>query len=464
MKRFNISIILFAAVLMSGCGLYSKYERPDMKTQGVIRDTVSAYDTLAVADTASFGNVAWEEVFTDPQLQTLIRTGLEHNHDLSDAVENVKIAEAQLMSARLAFLPSLTFSPNGRITKIANYDHAPSSHTYTLPLEASWSVDLFGTLLSQNRSSKVAMLMSVDRQQAVRSKVICSIANMYYTLLMLDRQLEIISDMEVLTKETWDMMKLQKELGGAKETAVVSAEASYYNAVSQGIDMRRQIRETENALSLLLGQQVQYVGRGRLEDQNLPDKFSTGLAVSLLANRPDVHAAEMNLAQCFYDIQTARSRFFPALTITATGSYTNSIGNAVVNPGKFMSVLAGSLVQPIFARGKLVAGLKVAKSKYQIAYNTWEKSFLTAGSEVSNALVKYNSSNEKGIVDRKRVEALTKSVEYTKDLYQMGSSTYLEVISAQNQLLNAEITQVTDEFNKMQAVVSLYNALGGGRK
>lgn len=448
-----------ATVLLNSCGLYNKYERPDVSSDNIMRD---AGQYASTNDSTSFGDVEWREVFTDPQLQALIQQGLDNNHDLLNAALDVKMAEAQLMSARLAFLPSFTFTPSGTLSKA--FDTGTNwSKTYALPVSASWNADLFGNLVSQNRSKKVALIASQDYQQAVRSRVICGIANCYYTLLMFDRQYEILTDMEKLTKETWEMMKLRKELSGTRETSVLSAEASYLGVKAQVVDMRRQIHEVENTLSLLIGQQAQSITRGKLYDQKLPSTFSAGIPVNLLANRPDIHAAEMSLAQCFYGIQSARSAFYPALTFTAKGTFTNSL-KEVINPGKFLLNFIGSLTQPLFSNGKLIAGLKVAKAQYEKAYNTWEHSILSAGSEVSDALVQYNSSDEQSKIDRQQVEVLRKNVGHTRDLFKMGSSTYLEVITAQTQLLNAEISQVTDDFNKMQAVVSLYSALGGGRK
>jgi outer membrane protein TolC len=282
---------------------------------------------------------------------------------------------------------------------------------------------------------------------------------------MLDRQMEILNDMETLTSDTYDMMKLQKDLRGARETAVVSAEASMLGVKSQKIEMQRQILSVENSLSLLIGQNAQKIARGRLEDQRLPEKFSTGCSVNLLANRPDVHAAEMNMANCFYAVETARSRFYPNITVTGTAAFTNSGGGAIINPGKWLLSAVASLVQPIFQHGQIVAGLKVAKAQYEQAYNTWQNAVLKAGNEVSNALVSYNSSAEKAELDGKRGQVLKQNVEDTKKLMESSSNTtYLEVISAQSNLLNAEIAEVTDQFNKMQAVVNLYQALGGGAK
>ena len=459
MKLNKIILFASASLLMTSCGIYNKYERPEVNTKGLVRDVVSNSDTLAVSDTASFGNLPWRQVFTDPQLQSLIEKGIANNTNMLNAALNVKMVEDQLMVAKLAFVPSFTFSPQGTI---ASWDGNPATKTYSLPVTASWNLDLFGNLLNVKRSAQMALLATKDYQLVVQTKIISNIANMYYTLLMLDKQLQVVNDMSKLVEETWNIMKIQKELGRVKETSVQSAEANLYSVKAQATDLKRQIRETENSLSLLLGQQAQTIQRGTFEGQSLPSQFSTGVGIQLLANRPDVHYAEMSLAQCFYDVNAARSKFYPSITISGTGAFTNS-GGGIVNPGKWLLSAVGSLVQPIFAHGQIVAGLKVAKSKQEQAFNTWQNAVLSAGSEVSNALVLYNSSNEKSQLEAKQVESLKKNVEYNKMLFNDGSATYLEVITAQQSLLNAELSKVADDFYKMQAVVNLYYALGGGR-
>ena len=453
--------MLFAAsgLLLASCGLYNKYERPEVNTQGLVRDTLSLTDTLAVNDTTSFGNLPWRSVFTDPQLQTLIQQGLDNNVDLLNAALSVKMIEAQLACAKLAFLPSIALTPQGTLS---SFDGSKTTKSYQLPISASWNVDLFGNILSQKRSAQMQLLQAKDYQLAVKTNIITGVANLYYTLLMLDRQLEILTEMEGLTKETWDMMALQMKFGRARSTSVQSAEASYYSVQSQITDMKRQIREVENSLSLLLCQPGQAISRGKLYEQSLPSEFSTGVALQMLNNRPDVHAAEMSLAACYHNVQTARSRFYPSINITGSGIFTNS--NGAVNPGKWLLSAIGSLTQPIFANGQLVAGLKVAKAQQEQAFNNWQDAIYKAGNEVSNALVSYNSYDERSRLEQKQTDLYRQTVEDTRQLYKSSGSTYLEVISAQANLLNAEITKVTDDFYKMQAVVSLYSALGGGRE
>ena len=459
----NIIIVGLATLVLTSCkSLYGKYERPEVNTTGLVRDAISDTDTLAVTDTTTFANLPWRELFTDPKLQALIETGLENNPDLLNAALNVQMAEAQLKASKLAFLPSVSFSPQGTLS---SWDGSKASKTYSLPINASWNLDIFGNLLSQKRSTQMFLVQMKDVQVSVQSSLIANIANMYYTLLMLDEQMRIINEMEQLTKETWEIMKVQKEaITGVRSTAVQAAEASYYSVLAQKEDMRRQIRETENSLSLLLGRQAGLIERGTLAEQSLPTEFSTGVGIQLLANRADVHANEMALAQCFHDVQTARSRFYPSLNISGSGAFTNSSGAGIVNPGAWLLSAVGSLVQPIFQNGQLIANLKVAKAQYEQAYNTWQNSVLQAGAEVSNALVLYNASDAKSKIEAKQVAVLKQNVEDTRMLMATAGSTYMEVIEAQSSLLNAELSKVQDDFYKMQAVVNLYYALGGGAK
>ena len=441
MKNKNIIIIALAALSLTGCkSLYGNYERPDVKTNGIVRDPID--DKTALEGANDFGNLSWRSVFTDPQLQALIEKALNNNPDLLNAALNVDIAEQQVKMAKLAFLPSVVFAPTGTISHFGT--HTSSTQSYMLPIAASWDVDLFGKLRSEKKAAQMLLLKSKDYKVAVQTSLICNIANLYYTLLMLDRQKQIVDDMSGLTKNTWDMMKLQMDFGRARSTSVQSAEAAYYSVQTQAADIRRQIRETENSLSLLLGEPAQGIVRGSLDNQSLPTNFAGGIGVQLLSNRADVHANEMALAQCFYNIQQARSRFYPALNISPTGGW--------------------SLTQPIFMRGQLKAGLRVAEDKYKQAYNTWQNSILKAGSEVSNALVAYNSANEKEKLQQQQIDVLKQNVEHTQMLYAQSSSTYLEVITAQQSLLNAQISQIREQFTKLQSIVNLYNALGGGSK
>lgn len=463
MKIYHFLLTGLAVLSLTGCkSLYGKYERPQVNTTGLVRDSASLTDTLAVNDTTSFANIPWRSVFTDPQLQNLIEKTLSNNPDLLNAALNVDMAEAQLKAAKLAFLPGFSFTPQGTIS---SWDYSKATKTYSLPIGASWDTNLFGNLTAAKRSTQMALLQAKDYQVAVQTKLIANVANMYYTLLMLDKELKIVEDMEKLTKDTWDIMKVQHEsVAGVRSTAVQSAQANYLSVKTQKEDLKRQVRETENSLSLLIGEAAHAIPRGNLDDQSLPSNFATGVGIQLLNNRADVHAYEMALAECFYNVEAARTRFYPSLTISGSGAFTNSGGMGITNPGKMLWSAVASLTQPIFAKGQLVAGLRVAKDQYQQAYNTWQNSVLSAGSEVSNALVLYNTSEAKSKLEAERIEVLKQNVEDTKSLMASAGSTYLEVITAESNLLNSQLNKVSDDFSKMQAVVNLYYALGGGAK
>ena len=459
MKIRNIIILGLATLSLTGCkSLYGTYKRPEVKTDGLVRDPINDQTTLEGAN--DFGQLPWRDVFTDPNLQAIIEKALTNNPDLLNAAFNIDIAEQQLGAAKLAFLPSLAFAPQGTITHFGS--HVEATKSYTLPLASSWEIDLFGNLRNAKKAAQMAMIQMQDYKVAVQTKLICNVANLYYTLLMLDRQKQIITDMATLTKSTWDMMQLQMDYGRARSTSVQSAQSAYYGVQARATDIKKQTREVENSLSLLMGEPVHGIARGTLDNQKLPSNFSGGIGVEILSNRADVHANEMALAKCFYNVNQARARFYPSLSITASGGWSN--GNGMVNPAKLLFNAIGKLTQPIFMQGKLRAGLRVAEDQYKIAYNKWQNSVLTAGSEVSNALVAYNAAEEKDVLYTKQIEILKKNVEQTQMLYNQSSSSYLEVITAQQNLLNAEISQVQDQFSKLQAIVNLYYALGGGSK
>lgn len=459
MKIRNIIILGLATLSLTGCkSLYGTYKRPEVKTDGLVRDPANDQTTLEGAN--DFGQLPWRDVFTDPNLQAIIEKALTNNPDLLNAALNIDIAEQQLGAAKLAFLPSLAFAPQGTITHFGS--HVEATKSYTLPLASSWEIDLFGNLRNAKKAAQMAMIQMQDYKVAVQTKLICNVANLYYTLLMLDRQNKIVTDMATLTKSTWDMMQLQMDYGRARSTSVQSAQSAYYGVQARATDIKKQTREVENSLSLLMGEPVHSITRGTLDNQKLPSNFSGGIGVEILSNRADVHANEMALAKCFYNVNQARARFYPSLSITASGGWSN--GNGMVNPAKLLFNAIGKLTQPIFMQGKLRAGLRVAEDQYKIAYNKWQNSVLTAGSEVSNALVAYNAAEEKDVLYTKQIEILKKNVEQTQMLYNQSSSSYLEVITAQQNLLNAEISQVQDQFSKLQAIVNLYYALGGGSK
>ena len=448
-----------AAALFSSCGIYNSYKRPsDITVEGLYRDTVSVNDTL-VSDTTNMGNVSWREMFRDPKLQTLIEQGLAHNTDLQSAMLQVKQAQAALTSARLAFLPAFTLSPQGGITKMGS---TPSYRTWQAPVSASWEADLFGNLLNASRDSKAALLQSEAYEQAVRSQVISNIASLYYTLLMLDRQLEISEATYTNWNQTLSMMKDMMEAGMTNRAGVAQTEASCHSVAASIAEIRQTIRETENSLSTLLGMTPQHIDRGRLDEQQMPEEIKAGVPLQLLSNRPDVRAAEMSLASAFYLTNKARSAFYPKITVTGTLGWSNG-STGTLNPAEILKNAVASLTQPIFNRGALIANLKITKAQQEQAKLAFQQTVLDAGAEVSNALYAYQTVGEKSVERDKQVKALEDAVDATIGLMNVGQTTYLDVITAQQSLLSAQLTQVQDDYDYLQSVISLYQALGGGR-
>lgn len=460
----KIITCLVATSLLSSCHIYKAYERPDVDIQHLYRDTVTAdnrdsSDTLSVADTVSLGSRPWREVFADPALQSLIEQGLAGNTDLQSALLRVKQAEATLLSSRLAYLPSLKLAPEGTIS---SFDKQSATRTYQLPVAASWEVDLFGNLLNAKRGAKTALLQSEGYQQAVQTQLIATIANSYYTLLMLDRQLAISEETTCNWEQSVATMKALKAAALTNEAAVTQSEANYYMVKATLPDLRRQIREAENSLSLLLGQAPQQISRSGWQPLELPEQLSAGIPLQLLANRPDVRQAEMALASAYHNTNGARSAFYPQITISGSAGWTNNAGEAIRNPARFLATAVGSLVQPLFNKGTNIARLKIAKAQQEEALLNFRQSLLNAGSEVSNALYQFHSSGEKSKQRIRQIASLNNSVAYTQELMRLGTSTYLEVLTAQQSLLTAQLTEVSDYFEQMQAVINLYRALGGG--
>lgn len=460
MKK-QIIYMLCATALLSSCHIYKSYDRPeDIQTAGLYRDTIANGDTLA-SDTVNFGNLPWREVFTDPQLQILIEQGLANNTDLQTAILKVEEAKNALMTSRLAYAPSLALSPQGTIS---SFDKSTATKTYSLPVTASWEIDLFGKLLNAKRGAQVTLLQTKAYRQAVQTQIIAGIANTYYTLLMLDRQMDISEQTADIMKRNVETMRAMKDAAMTNAAAVAQSETAYAQVLASLPAIRQSIRETENALCMLLKQAPQAIRRSTLEEQQLPSEFSVGVPIQLLSNRPDVKAAEMSLANTYYNTNSARAAFYPQITISGSAGWTNSAGSMIVNPGKLLASVLGSLTQPLFYRGTNIARLKIAKAQQEEAKLAFQQSLLNAGSEVSNALSLYQTTAEKTSARKFQVESAEKGAEYTKELFKLGTSTYLEVLSAEQSLLSARLSQVSDSFDSMQAVVSLYRALGGGRE
>ncbi|WP_455586929.1 TolC family protein [Bacteroides sp.] len=456
MKKI-ICLFVTTTLALSSCGIYTKYKPVTEVPEGLYGGAV---DTLVAADSANLGNLSWREVFTDPCLQMLIDSALVRNTDLLVAHQRVKESEATLLSARLSYLPSLALSPQG---SVSSFDGAKATQTYSIPVAASWEIDIFGRLTNAKRRAKAVYAQSLEYEQAVQTQLIAAVANGYYTLLMLDAQLEISTATEAAWKESVAATRAMKAAGMVTEAGLAQTEATYYNIRTALLDLKEQMNQAENALSLLLSDVPRSIRRGKLEGQQLPENLSVGVPLQMLANRPDVRSAELAVTQAFYTTNAARSAFYPAITLSGSAGWTNSAGSMIVNPGKFLASAVGALTQPLFNRGQNIAQLKIAKAQQEEARLSFQQTLLNAGSEVNNALVQYQTARDKSEYFSKQVSALENAARSTRLLMQHGNTTYLEVLTAQQTLLNAQLSQVANRFTEIQGVITLYQALGGGR-
>lgn len=441
-KMRKIFLIIITAVLFTNCGIYKKYQRPDVKTDELYRDSVY------LADTVSLGNLSWQELFTDSKLQTLIEKGLKNNTDLRIARMRVEDAEVSLKSARLAYIPSFNFAPQAEVNS--------ATKTYSVAVAASWEIDIFGKLTNAKRGAEMVVEQSDSYRQAVQTMLVATIANSYYTLLMLDSQLEISLQTLANWQQNVKVLRALKEAGQANEAAVAQSESTCLSVESSIVELRRQINEIENSISTFLGDTPHGIERGILEEQNFPSDMSVGVPLQMLSNRPDVRQAEFVLAQAYYFVNQARAALYPNITLNGSGGWASSVDDVL------FSVVA-SLTQPIFNNGVNKARLTIAKSEQEQALINFQQSLLDAGAEVNNSLVQWQSAREKIIIDQKQIGFLKSAVNSTRLMMQHGSTNYLEVLVAQQSLLNAELTHVSDKYDEIQGVINLYHALGGGR-
>ena len=445
-------ILLWAVCLMTGCSIYKPYSRPEVQTEGLYRDLEETRDTASIA------TLGWRNLFSDKNLQALIEKGLERNTDLRVAHTRVKAAEAVLMNARLSYLPSVVLAPDG---SISGTEGAKAIKTYNLAASASWEIDLFGKVTNAKREALAALEGSRAYRQAVETQLIATIANSYYMLLMLDRQL-IISEQTLITwKETEHSIEALKRAGKSNDAAVLQAKANRLALEASVVSIRKSIRETENGLSALLADTSHDIMRGALQKQQFPDTLSAGLPIQLLANRPDVRQAEWNLAQAYYATNAARSAFYPSLTLSGSTGWTNNVGGVVVNPGSWLFSSVGSLMQPLFNKGTNIANLRQAKARQEEALLLFQQSLLDAGKEVNNALTRWQSARIRMDYVNQQIMTLQEAVRKTELLMQHTSTNYLEVLTARQRLLEAALTQAQDKFEEIQGVIDLYHAVGG---
>lgn len=459
MKR----ILLFsvAAIIATGCSIYGKYKRPE---NVVVTDSLFRADLVEgveAPDTTTIAYMAWEEIFTDAYLQNLIRLGLDSNVNLQSAILRVEAAKAQLSAAKWAYAPSIAIAPQGGLTSI---DGNKASWTYNLGGSASWDVDLFGSLLNAKRGAQASLLQQESYQQAVKSQLIATIANSYYGLLMLDKQLEVSGKSIEIWREQVRTLEARLKVGIVTENAVTQARANLYGLEASHANLEKQLTDSEYSLCTLLGMPPFKIERSSIEEQTLPDNLNVGLPIQLLENRPDVKQAEMALASAYYSTNRARSAFYPNLKLSGSAGWTNSLGQAVSNPGAWLLNALASLSAPIFNHGKLVANLKVSKSEEEVAKLNYKQTILEAGRQVNSNITAIETATAMLEKHTAQCRDLERTVKTAESIYTNSSAgSYLEILTARQSLLSAQLNAISDQYQRLSATVLLYQSLGGGK-
>jgi outer membrane protein, multidrug efflux system len=464
MKRIVRNIIILCTIgillisIFSACKVTKTYNQPN----GAAADNL--YRGASINDTNNIAGLSWKELLTDTLLQAIIHQGIENNLDLKIAIARIKSASANFKQSKLVFFPSADANASGTYQRVPPTQYGfPES--YLLDIASSWEADLWGRLSSAKKAALASLLQSEAYKRAVQTQLISDIATNYYLLIAYDAQLEITERTVENRKKEVETMKILKEGNVVTGAAVVQSAANRYSVEITIPDLKESIRETENALSILIGKSPDTIFRSTIEQQTMISNLATGVPAQLLSNRPDVQEAEYQLRNSFELVNVARTYFYPTLTITASGGFSSTSLSQLFNPVSFFANITGGLLQPIFDQGTNKQRLAVAQATQEEYLNTFKKTILGAGQEVSNALYSYQSALDKQALRSEQIAYLRKSVDYTKQLLEFSSATnYTDVLTSEQNLLAAELSSVNDKLQQLTAVVNLYRSLGGGWK
>ena len=458
----KILSIALCAVLFSSCGVYKKYQSQN----DAPADLFGSGDSIAQAalQDASIAELSWREFFTDPLLQNLIDSALAHNTDMQSARLSVMQAQASLKAAKLAYLPSLSLNPQGGIS--TNMFGSAGSGTglgysYNIPLQLDWNIGISGSVTVNKRKAKAVLAQAEASQQATQANLISTVAQYYFQLLMLDKELDILLKTDSLWGESLETERALWENGQAYSTAVNQMESSCMDVKTKIIDTRRSILSAENELCKLLRITPQVIARTQWGEYELPERFGTGVPAALLENRPDIKAADQALAEAFYNTAAARAQFYPSFNLTGLLGW---IGENGADPGALLMKLAASIMQPVFAQGKLTAQLKIAKYNQEDKLNQYVQTVIEAGNQVNEALADCQVARDKDRLYKRQVEVLQDAYTGTHELMNAGKASYIEVLTAQESLLSAQLSEAENLYNGAIGLIGLYIALGGATK
>lgn len=460
MRNVKYIVVLGSSLLLQSCFVAKNYEKPQLETEDLYRTEVVSNDTLSMAD------MSWEELFKDSILQEYIKKGLQNNFDIRVAMQNIIAAEANLKQRKSGYFPTLGVNGSWTHQEISGnsqfgalFDRVDQ---YQLAANLSWEADIWGKIRSNKRAANAQYLQTIAANQAVKTQVITGIASLYYQILALDAQLKIAEQtLENRTKGVETIVAL-KDAGQVTEVAVKQTEAQKYATEIIIEDLKFNITLLENTLSILLGETSQKIERSTFEQQELNPEINLGVPAHLLSKRPDLIAAEYGLVSAFELVNVSRSQFYPSLTITASGGFQSLELKDLISTNSIFANIVTGLTQPIFNQRQIRTQHEIAKTNQEKALIQFEQILKTAGKEVSDALANYQNESNKISIRTQQVDALKKASEYSEELLAYGMANYLEVLSAQDNALNAELSLIDNQYKQFNAIITLYRALGGG--
>ncbi|WP_417855875.1 efflux transporter outer membrane subunit [Xanthomarina gelatinilytica] len=463
MIRKSLIVVVLATTLQS-CFVAKEYSRPDLEeTENLYRTDNLPTDSLSMAD------VSWKEVFTDPYLVQYIEEGLQNNIDIRMALQQIIAGEAYMKQGKAGYLPTLSagatathqeLSKNSQFGSFFN----GSLEQYEMVANLSWEADIWGKIRSNKRAFQAGYLQSVAAHQAVKTKLIESIATTYYRLLALDAQLKITQQTVETRANSVETIKALKDAGQETQVAVDQNIAQYNNARALQVDIEREIFKTENTLSILLAKQPQHYERGVLDHQEITTEMKLGVPYLLLRNRPDVMAAEYDFIESFELTNVALTNFYPSLTLSASGGFQSLEFQNWFNTNSLFANLVGGLTQPIFNQRKIRTQYEVSQAQQEQALLNFKKTLLEAGKEVSEALYAYDAETTKFEYRKEEVEALRRAETNSEALLNNGYATYLDLLTVRQSELAAELNMIDTKLELLLSMVNLYKALGGGWK
>ena len=461
--KFKFLILIGVVFSLQSCFVAKDYQRPEeIVNEDFYRTDMLTQDTLNIAE------VSWRNMFTDATLQSYIEEGLENNIDIRVALQNILASEAYFKQGKAGYLPTLSGGATYTHQELSENSQFGSLFSaldqYQVSADLSWEADIWGRIRSQKRAFQASYLQSIAAHQAVKTQLISRIASSYYELLSLDEQIRITEETISTRENSLETTQALKDAGNVTEVGVKQTEAQLYNAQAILIDLKNQSRLLENTFSILLGRTPSNIERTSLDEQEITTELKIGVPAQLLRNRPDVISAEYNLVNAFELTNAARSNFYPALTLTASGGLQSLDFNTLFDPESFFATLVGGITQPIFNQRRNRTQYEVSQAQQEQARLDFRQAILTASKEVSDALYSYDTATQKIEIKQKEFDAYDLATDYSEQLLDNGLANYLEVLNARENALYARLDLINARYNQLRSVVDLYEALGGGWK